>query len=203
MPVKRDIRRTTKRLKEAQQVLQNGLDYIEVCGFNISTELEDGSVITDEYLKAIRNGEITDIGAGGACYIGSARIGAGVNPQDFYRLGTDGGDGPELSIALEYLDAAVPEEYRERAEECDERSSDSPLEDEDYLDGRGPGGVAEAYGFIREEEFGEETRPDPGSPHSAYHARREAMKDKEAEVAKELYKTALRQIYKDIERKEK
>jgi hypothetical protein len=92
-------------LKKALTLLQKSHNAIEINGFDM------GSYYTS-------NG-------GAGCFIGNVRTAAGIDPEpegglDRYKP-ADKGDGPELTIALEYLDRAAMKtkvgiEYKENME---------------------------------------------------------------------------------------
>lgn len=183
--------RNKTNLKKAQKVLQNAHDYVELCGFDINSE---GHGLTAEILEQVRKGKLEGVESGAACFIGSARIAAGVNPSDMFQLGTDGGDGPELTIALEIMDESIPRAHRKRAQEKNMRVGS-------YNRSAGPGGEAEAYGFaiagaLETEHLG------PLLWDASEEATAEAyqrVKDGTAQAADKLYKTALRKVHKELE----
>jgi hypothetical protein len=142
------VKYTKRDLVKAKKVLENALGYIERYGFNINTAIESERLVEKDVLKLVKEGKISKIDAkhyGTVCFIGATRIGAGVQPRDYVK-GTDYGDGKELTIALELLDKAVEivdPENLSLAKDNNIRTNQSI-----YFVGNGPGGVAEALGFI-------------------------------------------------------
>ena len=119
-------------LKKSAKLLQVMHDYIEEYGFDISVPASKRSNNYDLGKKG-------KVNVGPVCYIGGARLAAGVNPYEFYE-GTDKGNGEELTIALRLLDKiALRTKKGKKATGYNLRGSE-------------PGGIVEALGFLLRNE---------------------------------------------------
>lgn len=125
-----------RTLKQTQGILQRAHDYFEAHGFNISEASEKMGEEAD--FKKGRKGK-ADLGY--CCFIGGVRLAAGVNPEGMF-YGTDSGDGPELTLALEILD------------EVAKRSKHAPAARAHALGSRAdqPGGLVEGLGFALKDQ---------------------------------------------------
>lgn len=146
------VARTPEILNAARGILQRQHDWIEIAGFNIGTM---GPLVGAEEREAAKNGHFEDI-VGVACFIGGARLSAGIHPQ--WNEITDEGDGPELTVALELMDEAVLRMVGQEAYDSLRDRTGREIEE-------GPGKLAERYGFEQEEHW---TRDLAGADSTAF-----------------------------------
>lgn len=134
-------------LAAARDLLQRQHDLIEVAGFDIYTAY-DGHADGPDIWKAARQGDYSLID-GQSCFIGGARLVAGIDPLWRDELLTDHGDGPELGIALRILDRTALAAADKRGATVDTMAGEQPWSkvQSKRLKDFGPGKIAEAYGF--------------------------------------------------------
>lgn len=175
-------KRSKRDLEKAQKLLQRMHDYIEVHGFNIDVAAEESVEWTDKLKREIRRGNINAVNVERVCFIGGARLAAGVDP-DGYGEGTDSGDGPELTIGLEALDRVA------------EMSPEGKKAIENNCRGKQPGGIAEAFGNI----FQRTLTKDLDWASTDYEERIKTLRKREAEHALGVIRQALTVVYNELE----
>jgi hypothetical protein len=141
------VERTPEILKATRRVLDRLHRYIEQQGFDVSIAAADFPETDDpdeaqEIYKAMLDDRVVDVNVGEVCFIGGARLCAGVHPGEWSNESTDWGNGPELTVALELLDEAAGREA----------DSDEIREAQSRNERTRPGGIAEALAFMRQDE---------------------------------------------------